>query len=445
MVTENLFDNYDNTELLDSSDYESPQIPYVETDEYKNQVLQLEAKKSSFRKKAIEMAGPFKDEASFQKKKKEDARKMAFLACTEQYAFKMNNNDQMIWENVVNEVLAEMKGKENGEEMEISTSLDDIEPNWVCKDLGLVAGDAGIMFAPSGLGKSYFASYIALCIQRGDPIFGRFEIQNPGKVAHLNWDSDRTITEVGYIRLNSGLNKATNSQKKPKIWFEKPQGWHLTDENGYENLKKICTGRVLCIIDSLRASAKGDENSSEIMEVVATANRVSSETGCVIMFIAHTGHGSTERARGSSAIEAAAGFMWGLERTGDSITVDCKKGRWVNFKPFKYSWAEEGKFNYNVMKTEIVSMIYQGDGESKDSPQMRVLKAIRDNDEIDCATLRRESGLGSKADAVVEDLISKEMILKTNSTKKNRRGKIHILTEDGERFISFNDLNGVQS
>jgi len=235
--------------------------------------------------------------------------------------FGFNQTNKIILENAIDEF---NKPKSTKKSINLRESLESRKYDWISQGLGLAAGDAFILVGEAFCGKTHLATYLALCVATNTPIFGKFEINKPGDVAHLNYDSANDLTEVGYIRMANGLiaeNKDTDIDKY-KVEYEKPL-WRFNQDIAYEELTKTCTGKSLCVIDSLRRCYGGgeiDENSSESGEVVNLANRVSAETGCAIIFIAHPGKGGTkgkgiDSIRGTSASKDAAGSLWILEKT----------------------------------------------------------------------------------------------------------------------------------
>lgn len=409
----------------------------------KSQTININDIGSNFGKKSFDtvaaeieaICSDYADQASFVKLVKEIERKKARAKAIEAYCNSNYHNKDFALR-ALEQIEETEKGIMEGSQMEIEDNFDNVHIEWLCKDLGMAAGDAMAIVAPSGVGKSHFASYIGLCVARGIPMFGQFKIDRPGKVAHLNWDSEKGLTQIGYIRLNKGINHQNKIDGKASVWFEKPASWKLSDPNGYDNLKQICKDKTLCIIDSLRASASGDENSSDFMKIIQTANRVSSETGCVILFIAHTGHGGSH-IRGTSSVTDALGVIWTMEKKGAQIVISNVKGRYFQFKPFAYCYAETGEFVEKINKSERIEM------EIHDYRQMSdeelILSTISNHPKITSSRLREATKLTTKCEEIVDELVKRGLVYKGSDPDKKVRGQIHTLTDEGENFIKYSN------
>lgn len=321
--------------------------------------------------------------------------------------------------NTLNEVLAP---KSSGEEwdfgLDLEAELSNIKIDWICRDLGMAPGDSFAAVAESFTGKTYFASYLALCFISGKSIFGKYEVQKTGKIAHLNWDSSSDITRTGYIRLALGMGI---SLKKGDIFYEKPT-WKMHQENAYENLTEICKGKIFCIIDSLRACYDGEENGSESASVIALANRVSEETGCTIFFIAHTGKAGVTKGlnsiRGSSATPAALGAEWSLEKTSEdrTIKITCHKGRLNQFAPICYKYSEEGNVAANIGKSFKVVMSLaegacSGPNDKKDIPT-QIKEYLYENGKTKTSKLKDEiSGRAETINKFIKQMVTEGKLI----------------------------------
>ena len=319
-----------------------------------------------------------------------------------------------------------------GEEWTCDESLEDMQFDWICRDLGLAPGDSIVVTAEPFAGKTYLASHIALAVMSGKPIFGKFLMQKKGKVAHLNYDAaDSKMVKIGYRRLANGIDF---TWKKGDFYYESPL-WKFNHESAYENLKEICTGRAFCIVDSLRACFDGEENSSEIVNVVALANRVSEETGCAIFFIAHTGKGGVgnkglDATRGSSAVAAAVGTAWNLEKGEDkTLKLSCVKGRLGQFSPIVYQYAETGEFLENINKTSKVEMSFVGGEQPKQTIRDQIKEALANGVKINKTELKEKI---TGRDVSINDELDKleaEKLITVEPNPKNKREKIISLTE----------------
>jgi len=332
--------------------------------------------------------------------------------------------EQIMIENAIDNFLAPPSA---GEDWDGSDKLEDMHFDWVCRELGLVPGDSFVLTAESGAGKTYLASHLALCVMSGKPVFGKYTIQRQGKVAHLNWDSNSALTKMGYKRLANGVDFIW---KKGDLHYEQPN-WKLNQDNAYENLKTICKGRTLCIIDSLRASYDGEENGSESSSVIALTNRVSEETNCAILFIAHAGKGGVgskgiDALRGSSALVGACGAMWTLEREeGTSeLKLCCPKGRLAQFAPIHYKYEETGEFLENINKTSKVEISLLECESVKTTIRDQILAAllaakVMNKTDLKSKVIGRDMSISNEIKMMIDEEFIKEEVNPTNKREKN--------------------------
>lgn len=322
---------------------------------------------------------PYTSDAGYDRLKKETKRKNALkkridyiLNNCEKYGF--NQTNKIILEHAIDEGV---KPKAECKRIDFSVENDGEDYDWIVKSLGVLPGDSFFVCGESFTGKTHLASYFAICISAGIPIFGKFSIDKSGPVAHVNYDSDEKLTITGYRRLAKGLGIKT-----PIIdYYDKPT-WKFNHDVAYENLTKICTGKVACVVDSFRACFDGNEDSSEITSpVIALANKVSSETGCAIIFISHPGKNGTkgkdlDAIRGSGGIAATAGTIWILEKMSEDRTVKFRsvKERSCERMSFCYRYDNVGEMNLYTNKTVAIDMTILGD----DAPVMQKKLTIRE-------------------------------------------------------------------
>ena len=195
---------------------------------------------------------------------------------------------------------------------------------WAVKGV-LPAESIGILFGGSGTFKSFIA--LDLCCH----------------VAHgLQWLGRRTTKGVAiYIAAEGGAG----------LW-RRVDAWHRArrlNTAGCQlyvvpvalDLGQDCSRVVeaasalgitptLVVVDTLSQTYAGEENSAN--EVAAYLREVGLKFRqvwqCAVAIVHHSGHGATERPRGSSAIRANVDWMFGVFRQGEDsmlATVECMK------------------------------------------------------------------------------------------------------------------------
>jgi hypothetical protein len=192
---------------------------------------------------------------------------------------------------------------------EINAPLGEVP--WLCEGLGLVPGRPFIVVGKAGKGKTMTVQDLAMSVATGTPVFGRFPVRQ-GDVIHVDLDQGEHLTRQRYQQLARGrgvdaapIELATSSSK-------------LDDPATCRELREMCRGKVLCIIDCLRNASSEEENSSAFAAPLATLAQISAETGCTFIVLHHSGKGEgrddVDILRGTSAIAGAAGVVMRVDR-----------------------------------------------------------------------------------------------------------------------------------
>ena len=84
----------------------------------------------------------------------------------------------------------------------------------------------------------------------------------------------------------------------------------------------------MIVIDTVARHMGGlDENSAkDTGALIATADKLKDDYGCVVLLVHHTGHANQDRARGSTAFKGALDTEILVKSSGDhDVTVSCEK------------------------------------------------------------------------------------------------------------------------
>lgn len=197
------------------------------------------------------------------------------------------------------------------------------ENKWLIKNV-MEEASIGMFFGAPASGKSLIAMDIAFCIASG-----------------ISWNKNETkqgnvvyIAGEGFNGLGKrfkALQTKYNTTTKNLYLSEIPA--HLSDRESadevYREIRRNCPNPSLIVIDTLhRNFGAGDENSSrDLGEFIYIMSALVKATGTTILIIHHSGHSSSERARGSSSIRAAMDFEYKLKKSGSSITMACTKAK----------------------------------------------------------------------------------------------------------------------
>jgi hypothetical protein len=188
---------------------------------------------------------------------------------------------------------------------------------WVVKGV-MPANSVGLVFGASGTFKSFVA--IDACL---DIVHGR------------DWCGKRTTQgETVYVAAEGGAGL-----------IRRIQGWHLKRGLDWracrirvvilpldiirdapklaEAIAEMGLKPVLIVIDTLSQTFTGDENAATEVAAYLRAclEHLAQPTGAAVAVVAHTGHSTTERPRGSSALLANVDWAWAVRREVEDAPV----------------------------------------------------------------------------------------------------------------------------
>ena len=223
---------------------------------------------------------------------------------------------------------------------------------------GMIRKPALICFyGPPGNLKTMLAYDMAVCVAAGlpwlphlasEPGAGGGYTVKPGPALILDLDNgrDRLQERMGALSRGHGLTEpppfTAISLPNPPLNLALPED----TANVIDQAKALQASLIL--IDNLgTASGGADENSAEMIAVMANLRYIAESTGAVINAIHHTRKGLAnggregDRLRGHSSIEAALDLALIIEREGNDITVKSTKTRDNPIKPFIARWTYE--------------------------------------------------------------------------------------------------------
>ncbi len=223
---------------------------------------------------------------------------------------------------------------------------------------GMIRKPALICFyGPPGNLKTMLAYDMAVCVAAGlpwlphlpaEPGAGGGYTVNSGPALILDLDNgrDRLQERMGALSRGRGLTEpppfTAISLPNPPLNLATPED----TANVIDQAKALQAS--LIIIDNLgTASGGADENSAEMIAVMANLRFIAESTGAVLIPIHHTRKGLSnggregDRLRGHSSIEAALDLALLIEREGNDITVKSTKTRDNPIKPFIARWTYE--------------------------------------------------------------------------------------------------------
>lgn len=196
-----------------------------------------------------------------------------------------------------------------------------IKHDWQIKSL-FEHGNIGQIFGATGSGKSFVALDMGYCIAAGLDYCGLPTKQ--GSVVYICGEGFGGLT-----RRLQALQSKYGSDVTDKFFIsEQPAAFMdigITSDVA-EAVKGL--GNVnLVIIDTYhRNMGGGNENSADDFgTVLRNIDKFLKPLGVTVLLIHHSGHGDTDRSRGSSAIRAAMDFEYKSVLTGNSLTLSNTK------------------------------------------------------------------------------------------------------------------------
>lgn len=228
---------------------------------------------------------------------------------------------------------------------------------WRVKGILPEAGIAAI-FGPSGSGKSFLALDLAMALSEGREWFGYRVASSPVFYCALEG-------EAGMVNRLKGLMEKHPNNGKQLYFLTEPID--IRNPNDVEALATamaiLMTGvrGGVVIIDTLNRAAPGaDENSPKDMsQIISSAGRLQTMTGCLVILIHHTGKDEAKGLRGHSSLHAAQDVAIEVKRIGKSDqrswqVIKSKDGSEGNPHPFTQEMVKIGVDEYGEDITSCV-------------------------------------------------------------------------------------------
>lgn len=197
-------------------------------------------------------------------------------------------------------------------------------------------GEASGIYGNSGLGKSLFALWLAVCIGFGLPFFGRKTRES--LVIYICAEGASGMDD----RVRAVLSELGLQDEAPRIFFI-PASIDLLKRKGApneelaglrKNLHAIqCASRIpigLVIVDTLaRCYGDGDENNNRDVSAIIRGidEEICRPTGAAALVIAHAGKDRSRGARGGMALKNGLSGLFCLDKHQDldASVLTCEK------------------------------------------------------------------------------------------------------------------------
>jgi len=177
---------------------------------------------------------------------------------------------------------------------------------------GFVAGTVGALIAPGSTGKSMLAMELAALVAGVNVLCDDWTPSAHGPVVILAVEDPENELYNRWSDLGSGLDPAQRERcSDVRVIPMFGLGFDIMHPDCFAALVKLCIGKRLLILDTLRRIHNLDENNSgEMALVIDMMERVAHATGCAILFLHHTNKGAAlsgdgdqqQASRGSSVL-----------------------------------------------------------------------------------------------------------------------------------------------
>jgi len=225
-------------------------------------------------------------------------------------------------ENAFNQLTA----SQNGRRLRIVplNDLGDItETNWQIEDV-LPEDSLAMLYGPSGLGKSFVALDMGLCIATGTAWHGRKVAQGP--IVYICGEGKN-----GILKRVEGWCQHHNIDRSTIPFYITTRAAPLLDPETVLGLKTELDGVIehagtkptLIIVDTLaRNFGAGDENkTSDMVAFISACDDLRLHCSASLMMVHHTGVMIGDRARGSGVSRDAQDVVFALESGTDDIIL----------------------------------------------------------------------------------------------------------------------------
>ena len=187
------------------------------------------------------------------------------------------------------------------------------EPDWLIEGVVERQSLVSVFGAPKS-GKSFVAIDLAASVSSGINFFD-FPVKQKSSVLYVAGEGVRGIRKRCAV-----LNKTKSLAEAP--FFITDRTLRINDDNDYKELlleiELIVNNHGnlgLLVLDTFQRVFTGNENSSEdVGAFIAKLDKIIADYECCIMIVHHTGHGNSDRARGSSVIPASLDSEFKVEK-----------------------------------------------------------------------------------------------------------------------------------
>jgi archaellum biogenesis ATPase FlaH len=325
--------------------------------------------------------------------------------------------------------------------MSLIKGIDNLsKKQFIMKRLGLSRTSLACLCGTGCSGKSLLLQYLSVCVSTGTKFFDSFDVEK-GKVVFIDQEQSEDQYQLRLERICGALN-ITEVLIERAVLLNRLDSPKLDQEFLEKELIELFTGSVLVIIDSLKATTEGDENSSCIEKTLKMLKRVAEKANCCVLVCHHKGKGkdSKQSGRGHSSIYDSFDVQIDIDCVDEKYNLRCAKMRdGKYFNGIQYTILDKGSFveAQNCTSELHFEMLNDKVRTAGDSQKDKILKQLSENTEPMNNTELYALVKGDKTKFVniISNLLQENLIEQSKGIKNARLFKI---TAKGMVALAFN-------
>jgi len=204
-------------------------------------------------------------------------------------------------------------------------------PDWLIEDVVEKESLMCIFGAPKS-GKSFIAIAMAACIAKGERFYGNKAYAKP--VMYVCGEGQRGVKRrlAAWQQGMFDLNNVPLYLSDRAVRVNDPDDFKMLEEE-IEELTKQVGDIGMIVIDTFQRNFIGNENSAEdVGNFINKLDGLISHYKCCICLVHHTGHGNSNRGRGSSVMGASLDYEFKVNRKDEHIVGFVDEQMLVSFE-----------------------------------------------------------------------------------------------------------------
>lgn len=203
--------------------------------------------------------------------------------------------------------------------------ITDLSPPSFIIDEIIPESGLGMLHGQSGHGKTFYVMDMAYHIATGMDWHGKKT--EGGHVIYLAGEGHHSLKfRLIGLKQKYGQSLSRLHVSQSGCNLNTPEGLELARTAINTTIESTGESPQIIFVDTLHRFLDGDENSSKDAKTMIDAcDILKNEFGCTVILVHHTGLNADDRARGSSSWKGAMDFEYNIKKTGNTLTMYCKK------------------------------------------------------------------------------------------------------------------------